>query len=1074
MKADNNNNSKKDPVSRTALNALSETLYRHPLYTCLNPDDRTDEIRILVIGFNSYCRKFCDLCLQAGQMDGFSLHIDILSSDPEKEKIIYCDARPEIRHFVDIDGEWDVDDLPVHIQDAKNYLQPYGFLRIIPCSGQLDRLLEEFFSVSFGTTAYHYAFVGFNKGKENASIAKEIIRLTNSSSFPVCYIDKTTSRAVNPRLIPVDVDQGDTDIRNSYLNERAFCTHLSWKKELNFDLTEEYERFLDPKNDYNFQSSRAYVLSIGYKLYSVGIILRRECSFDSERQSRFVIAKDAEDASHLFYEKVLAHKDIVGSDSQKLFQKLVALEHRRWVLNYVTDGWRAPVLDSECLTDFDCIDTGKISYTALVKCIERETIKDEDNCVHPCLVHSTPYMPLNSEEWSLHTPAGLSRWNGMDTSRDSELDPLDRMSVDLHRLLQEVSDKRCAQDPLKGEEVASIEQSIADCDEDIRLAFRKFLFCLSNIVIHEKSYTLQYDTYKKAFTSRLKYFPDSNLETDQARQSGLSQDEIDRGELIAAELCKIDQIFFPVREANLYRNYKNYDMDLIENLPAILTRKIRPSIALGFEDGRLLGGRNEAVFTNVASATVLSPSQILYLYNYDTYSSVGQFTAKLISTCMYLEKRNIRCTVSFVLSLPGPLGKDQWKDLKDAVCKIRNEFPEYSQNKGNHVCFDKLSYKICTTDQEAAEFFKNKLQGCHIDIFDGSSSVFHSARENALFLRTLGTSFPYCEFDWRRKMFTTHEGCEWLQYVHDGSFLRIDDMFGLMDADINFEHFENSTHFPVFDEDFERLWKLYLGDYCGSYETGAENWALLCDALNNKVDGITVEDEILVKVPRKPHCINNYDRNCVRQYKENKEEYDKKEKTFDSCKQLLRALQDTKFIIPLDRDTFYVDDGSNGKKILKASFKFKSDEVRELFRNKGNILEVYSYYSTLKTGFFDDIACSYKFRLNETKVDNELDLVMTKGFHSIIVECKARKNLDQDFYHKLLSISAQFGIGCTPVLAGYTYSQQGISAATQADSPSSNDIQRTRGEHMGIITVSEENDITNIGSFLQNLMLSAK
>ena len=39
----------------------------------------------------------------------------------------------------------------------------------------------------------------------------------------------------------------------------------------------------------------------------------------------------------------------------------------------------------------------------------------------------------------------------------------------------------------------------------------------------------------------------------------------------------------------------------------------------------------------------------------------------------------------------------------------------------------------------------------------------------------------------------------------------------------------------------------------------------------------------------------------------------------------------------------------------------------------------------------------------------ELDIVATKGFRSIIVECKAVQKLDLEYYHKLHSIAEHFG-----------------------------------------------------------------
>ena len=75
----------------------------------------------------------------------------------------------------------------------------------------------------------------------------------------------------------------------------------------------------------------------------------------------------------------------------------------------------------------------------------------------------------------------------------------------------------------------------------------------------------------------------------------------------------IERAFFPVVESNLYRDYKANDEVLIEKIPFILSYRCPSVIAMAFEDGKYQNGRNEAVFANVAAATVLCPEKINYL-----------------------------------------------------------------------------------------------------------------------------------------------------------------------------------------------------------------------------------------------------------------------------------------------------------------------------------------------------------------------------------------------------------------------------------------------------------------------------
>ena len=128
------------------------------------------------------------------------------------------------------------------------------------------------------------------------------------------------------------------------------------------------------------------------------------------------------------------------------------------------------------------------------------------------------------------------------------------------------------------------------------------------------------------------------------------------------------------------------------------------------------------------------------------------------------------------------------------------------------------------------------------------------------------------------------------------------------------------------------------------------------------------------------------------------------------------------------------------------------------------LLEIYAYYDILKTGYFDDVACGYEFCWESGGVKNELDLVMTKGFCSMIVECKAVQELKLNYYHKLHSIADQFGIGTVKVLLGNTYAQ------SNAQINEMNEMQRSRGKQLQILTVSDPEQILHIGETLKEFM----
>ena len=153
---------------------------------------------------------------------------------------------------------------------------------------------------------------------------------------------------------------------------------------------------------------------------------------------------------------------------------------------------------------------------------------------------------------------------------------------------------------------------------------------------------------------------------------------------------------------------------------------------------------------------------------------------------------------------------------------------------------------------------------------------------------------------------------------------------------------------------------------------------------------------------------------------------------------------------------YLIPEKSDGKLI---AFRYSNEDIKRVLTKAGDILEIYTYFTVCEKGEFDEVACGYRFRWEEEKINNELELVLTKGFQSLIVECKARSKLDQNFYFKLNSLVDMFGIGAHKVLLTTAQTDEG-----------DNKMQQDRGNMMGITTISEIDDIQQIGERLIELL----
>lgn len=1065
---------------------IQKLLDDHPLYQEINPG--SNKIRVLTIGSGTYSQRFIDLCLQTGQMDGYTLEITAASNAPEADKAAYLQFRPAIRRFVDINHSY-----------VKGKSVKYAVLNFKAVSDLTDGIEEA--SEGFKTDrsgvednraivnaviernirrneSFDYIFVALGSDRLNSSIAKmfadNLAEQPDIQKCPVCYITEKKTRLPKAdkkkRLYPVCINEQITPEKIiPELDSMTFKTHLSWGSSMNVDIEDEWKKLRG--SGYNYRSSMAYVLSIRYKLFSIGID-----------------PTDLEKAAEQFYTDVL-QKRSYDENARKKFNLLVMYEHRRWVLSLVTEGWTPPLNKRGNLRLQNCVDNGRV--------------KNELKRTHPCLVDCTADSPLTSAEYMENNRA---KWD--DPAIDPDLDELDHMSVELHQKFAAAARQFKLTNPIESDDLKAIRQMIPGSEADAVRAFNQYHFCLKNILNGSETYSKQYSRYQKTLEDAVVH---------SKRISAHTASEIkDRLQLIKTA-------FYPVREANFYRNYKENDYVLIEKIPFITTYKLQPSIAMAFAVKSEEDSSNEAVFGNVAAATVLSPREIHYLYYCEKDQNENLMIRKLSAVINYLACRKVHSKVTFTAVCPQTYPKERIAALKRKLTECVSASADQS-----NAYLEKYEVLECADQNECSGMLVKYLQKLNVDLYDGTTALYRSQMDNTeLLVGIRKAGIPYYDFDWKNKSFRT-SGCNYLKYVKDESFISINDMFALSNA------VPSRLIIPEFAEDYQTLWDIYCGKLTNmKFAEAINTWNNLCDALCNydkkhywrkqfiinhkenqkkemiwllpeftfnKVSEIinvlkqygvigsesevtfytseTCKVRILAEEKDRksfndlfsqPQYLLNYygievikpvttDEKVWVQYSPltvnnaNLDEEGKHKKLrFDD---LLKKLEKERFITNLRIDT-------TNPKIV--SFSYASPRIRKLLTSAGEIMEIYTYYQVLNQGYFDDVACSYEFMWEDEQVKNELDVVMTKGFRSMIVECKAVQKLTLDYYHKLDSIVGKFGIGAKRVLVGNTYSNNPLHNE-------GNSMQKSRGMQLNITTISGQTDLENVGEQLVSIM----
>jgi hypothetical protein len=535
----------------------------------------------------------------------------------------------------------------------------------------------------------------------------------------------------------------------------------------------------------------------------------------------------------------------------------------------------------------------------------------------------------------------------------------------------------------------------------------QFVYCLKNILDGNRVYTKQDGRYKKMLQKELKTCCEATRE------------------LAEKFLLDLDRDLFPVIEYNLFRDYKRNDEVLIRHIPFILTYKSGSSMAAVFRCEASLSTMNDTVFKNAAAATVIKPGRITYLLYLPEDAKMDSIRRMIQTLSKYLKRKGITSEVDFCIS---------------GLRQIHGE-----QEKNWRRCFDDLMgngmlseyvFELADSETEAIKILTDLLKQKPVDLFDGSCFMFSSMSANAELLKVVQENYPYFEFESQRKRFLNNPKCKYLSYIQDSTYLGVEEMFGLAGAsDMEF-------HYPVLGQDYKRLWAVYLGKNRG----GKKNWH---DYVHYNVKGWNILCDMLYDYDksfpdRKKVYIDDLNGIFMKKYKD-------KYKWNDLLSILLELTGQNggkKYILP---------DFVNNQDVLYA-FSYQDEEIRSVLTKSGEILEIYTYFQLCEQGFFDEIACGYHFRWNG-EIQNELDLVLTKGFSSIIVECKARTKLSQDFYFKLNSLVDIFGIGAGKVLITTAVTEEG-----------DNKMQTERGNMMGITTISNVNDIENIAEKLREFM----
>lgn len=1008
MKENQKLNSVDEPVE-----VVQKLLYDKPLYNYINDNN----VNIVVFGFSQLSQKFIDLAFEVSQVNTFKLNIVIIS-DSETAKSDYLKDRPSFADF------FDVDDNIVN--------ESYGSLSFVTKNFvSLDDIVSE--TLLEEKTGFSYIFIDADNDKQNFAIAKlcDFYSKMLSQKSIINFVSSKQRKIKSSMNLVLRDDSIKNHKDFIKLKQMSLNTHLVWNNRADVDIKKLQREF---NSNYYFLSSFNNILSIKYKLNYVGIDFNSSTA--SEEFYKLVNSKAPNDV------------DAVAS--------LIQSEHKRWNVNMICEGYSPQ-------TDLD-------------KCLN--SIKDKKNKLHPCIVHSGKALTLSKFEWK---EKNNSLWNNADSKKLSGLDELDKVSVELHRTFKARADEIRKRNLLSDSDIFEINKLLVNYKE-VNSAFKKYILCLQEINSGSKTQTKLYSYYQFRLNKELLNVPK------------------DVYKLINKRLDAIESTFRPIIESEKYIDYKQYDKDLVTQIPFILTYKTTINLGVPLKVENEGETNNQVLFQNVASSLFIKPSRITYFYNYNPIDN-----DKIISALQYvinsMESHSLRTVINLCMLSENAVKDDFIKKIKEL------------SNRINHIDF----------------VFYNDEDDLEIKLFDYIKSRHFTALEknnsltsNLLYGMRCYRRNPYFEYNNLSNTISCSNGCEFLKYICFNPYLKVSDLF-------EFKNSVDTIALPDLQHDYMYFWNLYKKRSNKSEAV----WKAMCNALsaNNEKENFTkiylsqsdsvineqsyyVENSYITAFKKMMNGLSQIDSQIIsitEVYSNNvcKVNVIAPNRIHEKIKELLSSpylfanpidisvAKDKQFIIiktnnlevgNLKIDTIrneatktnvsyeeiidLLKEICNSNFILNLkknqgndslSFTYSSHQIKSLMTTAGRILELYVYYKAIENGGFDDVANSVEVVWNNNNVGNEFDIILTKGFRSLIVECKAQTQLKQEVYYKLDSLNRRFGINSIPIIIADTIENPNFNN-------NANDIQRSRGNEIGIKTIYENKDISNIGNTLKSLL----
>ncbi len=899
----------------------------HPLYEYITTDpDGKRRLNVLLMGSGTRLDVLLREVLTCGQMPDVGLDVTLLTKNAGSAMDAFLKKAPVARDHLRILKNQELLCAPEH---------PLGTLRF-----EAARLAPETIpDLLLERSECTYILISTGDDEQNKALAQACASYETDKPCLVAYVQNDSdgepaSQTESPLVLTHSFGPGHNEQYLAATERIAFNLHYCYAKarDPRMPLAQIQADF---QQDYNYIASMEAAVHIRTKLACAGIT-----------------TEDPHQAAAQFAQAL--------KDDATLLGRLSALEHQRWLLEKTLQGYRP-------MPDISLIYSGPGITT-------RDSAAKWHCCLVPC------------------GPDGLSQlmpedWSGVSDARLKELDPLDRMALEIHRACGDLAQSRRLQiDQLMDSIRSALALDSSYCAETIETERRM-----------EATITQLWQRKKSAISLYRSKWKDL--------KEAIAREGKTKSFLLAGMLDQLNDALAPLIEYVSCKDYKDQDRLLVEQIPFALVHNASAVLC------KVL---SEQEVTDCFSAWQTEPQRCVFLAVASDELELGQVKTRIDRICAFLEKQHTK--LEFHVFVPAGMPCD-----------------DLGGGQALHTVQPWTSDSILRGLEQA-----KLLDGVdHIDVTGGDPMLVRAveaAAEHA--------SIPV--FYTKRGRFQSLLGAEGLSYPRPAKALTVKELFDLSGAVL--EEHESEKNLDL-SEKFKEIWAIASGNprwdgFCkevsAAYRASARPPYTLYPPLQpqaetvSSVTGATFAVAALLPSLRKLEALG-----FLKEISTKRELGDQTTVTYtlppnttsaDAFRGFLqRAVSNpypsTFFTLTRTNSTpnlfcndLYVKDLAfteefretyealldrleRGRFILnhrrslptgQHSFTLSSREVLACLQKSGTILEYMIYYSALLDGDFDDVEMGWKFAHSSgaDSAENEIDVICTKGTAALFISAK--------------------------------------------------------------------------------------